>query len=46
MLHCSYLMLNEKNPGLTNHVFEQREALLNNTDHSIDAQNLIYQNKQ
>ena len=27
----------KKNPGTTNQAFEQREDLLNNTDHSIDS---------
>lgn len=27
------LVLNKKNQGQKNHVFEQREALLSNTDH-------------
>ena len=29
-----------------NHTFEQREILLNNIDHAIDAWNLKYQNLQ
>ena len=32
-VHC-YM---KKNPGTTNQAFEQREDLLNNTDHSIDS---------
>ena len=30
-------VLNKKNQSPTNHTFEQREVLLNNTDHSIGA---------
>ena len=39
-------MSNEKNLGPKNNTFEQREVLLNNTDHSMDAQNFKYQNIQ
>ena len=45
MQYRSYLVLNEKIPGLRNHVFEQKKPLVDNIDHSIDAQNFIYQNK-
>ena len=31
-------------PGPTNHVFEQREVLFNNTHPSIDIENFKYQN--
>ena len=33
-------VLNKKDPRPKNHATEQREVLLNNTDGSIDAQNL------
>ena len=39
-------MSNEKNLGPKNNTFEQREVLLNNIDHSMDAQNFKYQNIQ
>ena len=39
-------VLYKKNLGPTNHAFEQREVLLANTDHYIDAQNFRYQNIQ
>ena len=39
-------MLNKKNPSPTNHDFEQREVLLNNIDHFIDARNFRCQNMQ
>ena len=39
-------VLNKKNLGPTNHAFEQREVLLTNSDHYIDAQNFRYQNIQ
>lgn len=31
------------NPGQTNSAFEQKEILLKDIDHSIDAQNFKYQ---
>ena len=37
-------VLYKKNPGTINHTFEQIEVLLNNIDHSVDAQNFKYQN--
>ena len=39
-------LLNKKNLRPTNNAFEQREVLLTNTDHYIDAQNFRYQNIQ
>ena len=39
-------MSNQKNLGPKNNTFEQREVLLNNIDHSMDAQNFRYQNIQ
>ena len=39
-------VLHKRDPGPTNHIFEQREVLLNNTDYYIDAQNFKYQNIQ
>ena len=39
-------MLNKKNSGPTNHVFEQREVLLNKMDHSTDPKNFKYQNME
>ena len=38
------LVLNKKNPYATKHTIERKEVLLNNIDHSIDAQNFKYQN--
>ena len=39
-------VLDKKNPDPTILAFEQREVLLNNIDHSVDARNSKYQNMQ
>ena len=39
-------MLDKKNPDPTILAFEQREVLLNNIDHYVDARNSKYQNMQ